>query len=215
LFQAFVMLGPQLTLLIFATSPVMSAVLGWVFFQETLTGLQMTGILVTLAGVGWVIVGQENEAQKSLSKKDYLWGVLFAFLGAAGQALGLFTSKKGLVGGFPALSGQIIRVLAALVVIWLWTIAIKKGKETVQALRENPQALKYIVIASFIGPVVGVWFSLVSVQNTDLGIASTLQSLPPVFLIPIGYYLFKEKVTWQSVAGTLIALGGVAILFLT
>ena len=36
----------------------------------------------------------------------------------------------------------------------------------------------------------------------------------PVILIPIGVYFFNEKVTWRAVVGTIVALIGVAIIFL-
>ena len=35
-----------------------------------------------------------------------------------------------------------------------------------------------------------------------------------VFLIPIGAFVFKERITLRAVVGTLVALGGVAVLFL-
>ena len=214
LFQAFVMIGPRLTMLVFATSPVIGALLGWAFLGEVLSLWQIIGIVITLLGVSWVVLGQENEVQKSMSRRDYAMGILFAVVGAVGQAVGLFTAKVGLEGDYPALSGQMLRMFSAMVVIWIWTFFVRQGKDTFQKLEQHPAAVKNILLASFIGPTLGVWFSLVSVQHTDLGIASTLQSLQPIFLIPIGYFFFHEKVTWQSVAGTLVALAGVAILFL-
>ncbi len=214
LFQAFIMLGPRLTMLVFAVSPVIGAILGLLFLHDTLTAMQVLGIAVTLGGIAWVVLGQGNEAQRTLSKRDYSLGILFALIGAAGQAIGLFAAKVGLSGDYPALSGQILRMFTAMAAIWIWTFAVGKGKDTVLTLKAHPRAVKNILIASLIGPALGVWFSLVSVQNTDLGIASTLQSLQPVLLIPIGYFFFQEEVTWQSVVGTLVALGGVAILFL-
>jgi drug/metabolite transporter (DMT)-like permease len=39
-------------------------------------------------------------------------------------------------------------------------------------------------------------------------------ALTPVILLPIGYFLFKEKVGWQALLGTLLAISGVAVLFL-
>ena len=53
-----------------------------------------------------------------------------------------------------------------------------------------------------------------AVQRTEIGIASTLMALPPVIVLPISYFAFKEKFGWQAVAGTVLAIAGVAILFL-
>ena len=57
-------------------------------------------------------------------------------------------------------------------------------------------------------------FSLYALQHTQVGIASTISALSPVFLLPIGYIFFKERYGWPSVVGTLLALVGVAIFFL-
>jgi drug/metabolite transporter (DMT)-like permease len=47
-----------------------------------------------------------------------------------------------------------------------------------------------------------------------LGDVATLMALPPVILLPVSYLAFKEKVGWQAIVGTLLAIAGVAILFL-
>jgi drug/metabolite transporter (DMT)-like permease len=41
-----------------------------------------------------------------------------------------------------------------------------------------------------------------------------LIALTPVILLPIGYFVFKGKVGWQAILGTVLAIAGVAILFL-
>jgi drug/metabolite transporter (DMT)-like permease len=56
--------------------------------------------------------------------------------------------------------------------------------------------------------------SLFALQHTEVGIASTLIALPPVFLLPVSWLVFKEKFDWGAVFGTLVAIGGVALLFL-
>jgi drug/metabolite transporter (DMT)-like permease len=53
------------------------------------------------------------------------------------------------------------------------------------------------------------------VQNTAVGVASVLTSLSPIFMLPVAHFLFKEHLGWQAIAGTLLAMAGVAILFLT
>ncbi len=39
-------------------------------------------------------------------------------------------------------------------------------------------------------------------------------ALTPIFLLPISYFVFKERFGWQAVVGTLLAMTGVALLFL-
>jgi drug/metabolite transporter (DMT)-like permease len=47
-----------------------------------------------------------------------------------------------------------------------------------------------------------------------VGIASTLMALPPVFVLPLSRWVFKERTSVQAVFGTCVAIGGVAIIFL-
>jgi drug/metabolite transporter (DMT)-like permease len=35
-------------------------------------------------------------------------------------------------------------------------------------------------------------------------------ALPPVIILPISYLVFKEKIGWQAILGTILAIAGVA-----
>ena len=213
LFQAFVQLGTRLTMLVFSLSPVLAALMGWAFLSEELTSVQILGMGVTLAGVLWVVLEEQNGAKTD--RRFYLSGLLFAFLGALGQAGGLVTAKFGLAGDFPVLSGQVIRMGVATLSIWLFTVIRGRVSETVTKFREKPLAARFVLAGTVAGPVLGVFCSLAAVKYTeDIGIAGTLQSLPPIFLLPIGYFFFKEKISPRAIVGTIVALVGVAILFL-
>ncbi len=39
-------------------------------------------------------------------------------------------------------------------------------------------------------------------------------ALPPVILLPVSYFALHEKIGWQAIAGTLLAIAGVAVLLL-
>jgi drug/metabolite transporter (DMT)-like permease len=70
-------------------------------------------------------------------------------------------------------------------------------------------------LGALVGPVLGVSASLLAIQHAEVGVASTLMALPPVFLLPMSYFFFKERFGWRTVAGTFVAIAGVALLFLT
>jgi len=214
LFQAFVVIGTRLTMLIFAVNPIIAALLGWLVLDESLRGTQILGMFITLAGIAWVMLERSNDAKRELTPRAYAIGILLAVLAGAGQAIGAVTAKLGLYGDFPTLSGQIIRVSIAAVAIWILTFISRKARVTYQTLKSQPKAVSYILIASFLGPFLGVFFSLLAIQNTKIGIASTLMSLQPIILIPIGYYYFKETITVRAIIGTLVTLVGVAVIFL-
>jgi drug/metabolite transporter (DMT)-like permease len=212
LFQSFLCIGAQRGMLMMSLAPLMSAGLAWVFFGEILTGMQMLGVLVTLMGIAWVILRQnQSESSQFCSPVQ---GVLLGLGAATGQAVGYILSKEGLADNFSPIAGNSIRMLAAVIV--LWTLASMQGKarETINRMREKPKVFGWLTMAAFTGPVLGATLSLFALQHTEVGIASTLIALPPVFLLPVSWLVFKEKFDWGAVFGTLVAIGGVALLFL-
>jgi drug/metabolite transporter (DMT)-like permease len=212
LFQAYREIGARLGLLLLSLAPVFGAAIAWVFFGETLNLLQIAGILVTLGGISWVVLAQPQPGVKATHKVTRR-GVLFGTLAALGQASGLVLSQQGITGGFSPFSGTLIRMLAAVATLWIVAGFQRQAGPTVTAMRQHPVTLGWIAFGAFFGPVIGVSSSLLAVQHTGIGVASTLMALPPVFMLPISYFFFKERFGWQAVAGTFIAMLGVALLF--
>ncbi len=215
LFQAFVMIGPRLSMLLMALSPAMGAVLAWLLLGEALSGWEILGMALAIGGVAWVVTDRRNgNGNSDRAPRAYLIGVLFGLGGALGQALGLIFSKEGLRGDFSALSGNVIRLIAATITIWAFTVFRGQASNTLAVLRAKPGALRTIVGGAVAGPFLGVWLSLIAVQNAPVGVASTLMSFPPILLIPLGWLIFKERITQRAIVGTVLALAGVAVLFL-
>ncbi|HEC21966.1 MAG TPA: EamA family transporter [Chloroflexi bacterium] len=223
LFQAFVMIGPRLTMLLMALTPVFSTALGWVLLREALTPLELAGVVLAVGGVALVVSGDSNgnddpEEEDSrgevLHIRHYTLGVLFGLGAAIGQAGGLFASRMGLVGDFPALSGNLIRLIAATIAIWVMAFLRRQAGVNFEKLRAHPRAFLTIVGGALLGPFVGVWLSLIAVQKAPLGIASTLMSLSPIVLLPVGRVLFNERIGLRAVGGTVMAVAGSALLFL-
>ena len=117
-------------------------------------------------------------------------------------------------GEFSPFQANAIRMLAAVIFIWIWTVFEGQARATVTALREKPRAIGLIALGALVGPVLGVSASLLAVQHAEIGVASTLMALPPVIILPISYFALKEEIGWHAIVGTLLAIAGVAILFL-
>lgn len=217
LFQAFLMIGPRISMLVFALAPVLSGILGWLFLGEVLSAIEIFGIVLTIAGIGFVVAdrqGKSKNGESAENKRQYMIGLLFALGGALGQAVGLILAKVGLANEFPAISALLIRLIVALIAIWAFSILRGEMVTSVRTIRAHPRAIGLLTIAAFLGPVLGVWFSLIAVQHTEVGIASTLMALTPVFLMPIAAIVFKDRITKQAIIGTLIAFTGTALLFI-
>ena len=89
-------------------------------------------------------------------------------------------------------------------------------REGFKPLREALHDRKGMTVATattIFGPFVGVGFSLMAVQYTGAGIASTLMALTPIIIILPSCWLFHEKITWKAVLGALISVVGVSLFF--
>jgi drug/metabolite transporter (DMT)-like permease len=214
LFESFLLIGPRLAMLLSLLVPVFGTLLAWVWLGETLRVIEIFSILVTIGGVAWVVAERTvpGAAPASAKPGKYRLGIVLAVGGAAGQAVGLLFSRLGLAGGYSAISATYVRVSVAGMVLVL--LALIRGKLRSHLARmKDRTALLQIAAGSLTGPVLGVILSLVAIAHTHIGVASTLMSLTPVFLLPVSHFLFKEKITPRAIVGTLIALAGVMLLF--
>ena len=214
LFASYVAVGARLGMLMMSLAPVISTVLATWVFSEHLAPVELIGIAVTIAGIAWVVTDSRGSNQVSGGPRRYLTGILFGLGAATGQAAGLILSKQGLETGLPALSGNVIRVTAACLTVWLLAALRRSAATTIAKARDDRLTLRPIALGSLLGPFLGVWLSLIAIQYTEIGIASTLMALPPVFMVPIGHYVFGERIGWPSVVGTLVAILGVTLLFM-
>lgn len=211
LFEGYVRVGPRLSMLMMTLSPVFSAWLAAFLLGEWLRAWDWLAIGVTLAGIGLVVVERNGPAGGAPPR--YVSGLLCGAGGALGQAGGLLLAKLGLAGSFSPIAANQIRLTAAAVTMGL--LAATSGRLARQARQlTDRRALLLIVAAVGFGPVTGVILSLVAVSHAPLGVAATLMSLSPVLLLPLAYVVHGERVTLRAVIGTLVAVGGAAMLFL-
>ncbi|OQB80659.1 MAG: EamA-like transporter family protein [Bacteroidetes bacterium ADurb.Bin123] len=217
LFQAFVVIGARISMLIMSLSPPITALISWLMLGEILTPMNWLGMTVTLTGIVMVVLKRGEKSGQGLLRRKIvssysLKGILLALGGAAGQAAGLVLSKKGM-GSYDAFASSQIRVLSGLAGFLLIILVMKRWPMVARAFRNKP-AMKRIVLGSVFGPFLGVSFSLLAVQHTRAGIAATIMAIVPVLIIPPAVILFKEKVNWNEIAGAIITVGGIMLFFL-
>jgi drug/metabolite transporter (DMT)-like permease len=225
LFRAYVVLGPRLTLLVNATAPFFTVLLGWRILGEVLTLRQLGGIAATGAGIAVALAAHRGAARarpapveaaagEGFAHRDgvdhwSLRGVLLALGGALGQAGGLVVGKLGMR-GYPPLASTEIRVLTAGVCIALVFTALGLWPRVRLALR-HPSGLAFTALGAFCGPTAGVTLALYAIAHAPTGVASSLMALSPLLVLPVVAWR-GERVGWGGLVGAGLAVGGVVLL---
>jgi len=171
-FQSLISIGPRLGSLLLSLAPIFGLVIAWIFLGEVFTPLQITGIIIALSGIGWVVMSHEKPPD--VSHGHTRRGIFFGIIAGLDQATGIVISKQGMFGGISPFQANAIRMFTALLFTCILTLIQGKAGATVSILREKPQATRLLALGAFLGPLLGVSSSLFAVQNTEIGAASTL-----------------------------------------
>ena len=213
LFQAFRMIGARIGMLMMSLVPAISSVLAFLFLHEVINYWGIVGIVITMGGIGMVILQKNSDtlSKYKLSKAGIFYGFMGAFGQAAGMILAKFAFEEGSINGFVA---TFVRLTSAVIIFLPLTIIARKYKNPVMIYKKDIKALTFTFVGTIFGPFFGVTCSLIAIANTKVGIASTIMATVPVIMLPLVWLIYKEKLTWRSIAGAFLAVGGVAILFL-
>jgi drug/metabolite transporter (DMT)-like permease len=226
LFTSFVHIGPRLAMLIMTTSPLFAAFFGWVILDETLSMVASIGIVMTIGGVAWVVLERPQGERRSATSYRTR-GILFAFIAAACQAGGLLLSKQGMGHGWlgpderlgPQAATLVRMVFAAVGMLPILLVRAGRGrKRRASGVLPTPagsrwSGLTFACGGAVVGPFLGVWMSLVAADRAPVGVAQTLCSLAPIFLLPFAVVIHKERIGARAVVGAVIAVAGSVLLF--
>lgn len=211
LFKAYQCLGARLTMLFMSVSPAVSAIIAFFSLSENLTLLDILGMIITITGIAFVVTEKRTSESKSILKSGYL----FALLAAIGQGVSLIFAKfaftEGEINGFIA---AYTRIMAGIITLTPLAILSGRFKNPITAMKNDKIALRYTLLGSFLGPFLGITLSMIAIEFTKVGIAATIMSLVPVLMLPLLKIFYKEKISLRSITGAIIAVTGVAILFL-
>ena len=208
-FGALSRLGPRVTTLLSALAPPITALLAWVFLHEELGGLGVVGMSLTLAGITWVVL---DRPISTMPAGHRLQGVLLGILAAVCQAVGLILARRGMGDDMDPLVAVAIRMVAAAGVIWVVALVLRRPV-ALSSILKDPGVRLAACGATLLGPLLGVWLSLVAVRHAGTAVAATLMSTVPIMILPLIVLVRKEHVGGRAVLGAVVAVAGVALLF--
>lgn len=210
-FRSLQILGPRRSLMVATTSPVFALLSGWMILSETLLGIQLLGIALTIFGV-MVVIGDKRGEQEALQlfPGRQMAGVWMGVAGAICQGVGATISKLGMeVDDCSPLEAAMIRILVAAIGSVVILVSRKKAISFAKKFFKWELILQLIPPAA-IGTWLGIWLSQIAFKETEVGIAQTLVSTSPLFAIPMVYFYQGHKTSAIAIVGTVIAILGVA-----
>ncbi len=224
LFNSYILIGSRFGQLFMTLAPPAAALSGWLILGETLSFKALMGMLVTLTGIGISVLNKGGS--HGLSLKLPLKGVLLGIGAGVGQGVGLVLSKVGMnyyalsipsgeeaVVNLMPFASTFIRALMG-TAGFLVMMGMQKQFHTLVTSARDRKGMTAAVWATITGPFIGVSLSLMAVQYTEAGIASTLMALTPVFILWPAHFFFKQSVTFKEVIGACISVIGVSLFFI-
>ena len=219
-FRALVHLGARKGLLLMTLSPVITATLAWPILHEPITPTMALGMTITLAGIIWVILERspppptdQAAPPAPAAPQGLRLGVALGVLAALCQATGNVLTKLGSqVQALSSVEVSVIRLvfggagLALIVGLWptLWA--------GVGRIFCSWRLASRLILATVLGTYLGIWLLVTALQLSPAGVAATLSSLSPIFVLPLVALIQKEPISPRALAGALVAVVGVAIL---
>jgi len=154
-------------------------------------------------------------------------GILLGLGAGMGQGVGLVLSKVGLAYYTEAVPADAPAAMATLLPFastmiraivggagFLLLMALQRKTRELRAAARDRIGLGYALIMTFFGPVLGVSLSLMAVQYTSAGIASTLMALTPVFILIPYAFIYHQRISAREILGVTVSMTGVALFFL-
>ena len=227
LFNSYILIGSRFGQLFMTLAPPTAAFASWLLLGEHLHLQAWLGMVVTLTGISMSVLSKGNkENHHKVSLKLPVKGVLFGIGAGVGQGLGLVLSKVGMnhyEAGVPVgmdtvddllpFASTFIRAIAGSLG-FLCIMAFRHEFNTLPVALHDSKGMKAAIGATLTGPFIGVSLSLMAVQYTEAGIASTLMALTPVLIIWPADLLFKQEVNPLEIVGAVISVIGASLFFL-
>jgi drug/metabolite transporter (DMT)-like permease len=213
--------------------PLMTVLLAALLLDEVITPKTAAGGLLVLAGILLVVVRPQPAPSLSPEPPVAEAGESFAGDGVAVAVAPRPAMAPAAVPWFGIMLVLIASATWACSTVWLRTLtedtslivvnavripvtalflsSIAYGRGAMDLRRYGTGELGLIAFAGLIGAGVGSLLYVYALDEAGAGRSALLNSLSPVFALPIAALFLKERITALMVAGTVLALAGVSL----
>lgn len=185
--------------------PLVASALGVVLLGERVTPAIAAGALVTLAGTALIVSERASETAGLRAGRGR--GLALALLAAAAWGVSPVLMKP-VIEDVDPVSVQAVRLPLAALALWATPWTRGAGGVLRRHLRTAGPLLLLIGVLTALSAV--SW--IVGLKYAGITVTTVLSSTSPLFAIPIGLVVFKERFSWRAIAGALVCLGGIGLL---
>lgn len=191
-----------------ASYPLLVYLLAALFLAEPVYPLRVIGAIMVVVGVGLITHDQNIKAKNSLDedKRKIIIGVLFALITFVAWALSDLTLQVGLQDIDP-LDANFVRIIVA-TFIFLPAVSKSGGKSQ---LRTDRKLLAIVLLTGFVGFGVTLVLFTFAVSYIRATVNSVILAAGPLVGTPISIAVLHEEAPKLIVAGTVLAVLGVAL----
>lgn len=211
LFAAVDRIGAHRTLLFQTTVPIFAATQAFLFQGERLDPSQLLGAIVILVGVLVVVASHVDDGRHRGSILGM--GGFFALLAALGQSTGIVIAKEAL-GTLGVLPVAVLRLSFAAAGLLL-LVLLRSEKGDLRRLFLSSREFGRVAGPAVLGTYLAILLMLAGLARAPVSLSAVLLSLTPVIVLFVEARADRRRVTPQAFVGTLVAVGGVAILTMT
>ncbi|TPM92112.1 DMT family transporter [Mesorhizobium sp. B2-1-3A] len=220
-------LGPRLALLVFSLTSPFALIMGYVFLDETVGPVKLTGVALVIAGIVLAILfGRPAKVQPEgifptppietpvLPEKQMTLpvGLVFGLIAALGQAAGALVARPVMASGVNPFTAMAIRTgVSAALFLLLLVVPLRSA-----AKRSQPSArtLGIGIGGALIGTGMGMSLIMAALAGGKVGIVSTLSSLSPVLVLPMVWLRSGYRPPAPAWAGAVLAFAGTSLIAL-
>jgi len=207
-------IGPRRATLIKITAPPFAGLISWVFLGEKLSVFSWIGIGIILFSIAWVIAERTKDTTPAPQvTKKISRGAIMALIAAICEALGVVLSHAALTRtAVSPMWSTFFRLFAGIVTASILLIIKRQSIGGWLKRQDRNRTGLLVITVVFFGTFLGIFLQQLSLQRIPAGITQTLIATSPIFVLPISA-LLGEKISIRAVLGALLAIIGVALIF--
>lgn len=205
--------GPRRAQLLVSMNGPFAALFGYLFLGEILSGQDLAGCAIALAGMALAIRFGGNPQDRLEDVRGSMWVMIgLGLLTAAANAVGLVFLKPAMLAGTEPLAANALRTGGGVIVVMI--VSIWRVPAFRSPIRPDAKLFVHAITPGLLGFVVAVSLQLYAVRWMDTGIAVVLGSAAPVIMLPMIWFVTGKRPRPLAWTGAFLAMAGIALVLL-